>query len=300
MEISIFKKSEKSSFAKKSRSMARILALGACSLALSFCLFMVFYFPSSELTRILSIFLPITYLIIYFVGFSKISNKLLYRIIFFNFILTSLVLLFIAYQFSFNSEYMILMLVVYNIILVALPTPKQVFTFFGIIFTLLLITLLFSDISIGFSLLITVSFGYVFALSYLISKQKKSLNQRNHQNTEILKALVNNTNDSIFLVDYFSNEIKDANERTKKVFGLEDVNELLSEKYYQLFADEEFIPSNRNEIVQAITQYGFFQKEALFKRKDGSQFLGYLHLSPFKAVRNNYYLIQIKDVDSKS
>ena len=276
--------------------MAKLLALGAGSLAVVFCVFIFFYFPSTGLIRILALVLPITYLGIYLISYLKIKNQQLYEIIFYNFIATSLILLFIAYQFSFNSEFIIIMLAVYNIILIALPTPKQVLIFFVIIFTLLLIALLFSNILIGFSLLIIVSFGYMFALSYVIARQKKSLNQRNHQNAEILKALVNNTNDSILLVDYFSKEIKDANDRTKEVFGLNNINEVLSKKYYELFADEKFISSNRNEMTQAVAEFGFFQKEVLFKRKDNSRFLGHLHLSPFTAVRNNYYLIQIKAI----
>lgn len=299
MEISIFKKSEESSFAKKSRSMSRMLALGAGSLAVVICLFIFFYFPSSKFICALSFVLPLTYLSIYIISFLKIKNKQLYKIIFYNFILTSIILLFIAYRFTFNIEFIIMMMVVYNTILIALPTPQQVLIFFTVIFTLLLIALLISNISIGFFLLITVSFGYVFALSYVISRQKKNLNQRNHQNAEILKALVNNTKDSILLVDYFSKEIKDVNNRTKEVFALEDTNELISKKYFQLFADEEYMNSNRSEITQAIAQSGFFQRKVLFKRKDNSEFMGDIYLSPFKAVNNNYYLIQIKDVSNK-
>ncbi len=154
--------------------------------------------------------------------------------------------------------------------------------------------MLFSDISIGLTSLITISFGYVFLLSYVISQQKQKLTIQSTQNGEILKALVNNTNDSIFLVDYFSNEIKDANEKTKDFFGLEDLNDIISKKYYELFLDENFIPSNRNEITQQIGQFGHYETEVSFKKKDGTQFSGYMLLSPFKAQRNNYYLIQIK------
>lgn len=296
MNLNIFNSGDKSSFAKKSRSMAKVLALGAGSLAIVFSLFICFYFTSSNVIKGLSIFLPFIYFSEYLLSFSKITNQQLYKIIFYVFIFTSYVLLYIAYQFSFNSEFIIIMLVIYNIILIALPTPKQVLVYFGIVFIPLEITLLFSDISIGFALLITLSFGYVFALSYVISLQKKGLNKRSHQNEEILKALVNNSKDAIFLVDFFSKEIWDANEKSKEIFGLTDINEILNKKYYTLFFDEEFINQNRNEITQHLAQVGFFQANVLFKRHDKTEFLGNFMISPFKAAKNNYYLIQINPV----
>lgn len=299
MNLNIFNSGDKSSFAKKSRSMAKVLALGAGSLAIVFNLFIFFYFPSNAFIKGLSLVLPIIYLVEYLLSFSKITNQQLYKIIFYVFIFTSYVLLYIAYQFSFNSEFIIIMLVIYNIILIALPTPKQVLTYFGLVFIPLEITLLFSTISLGFALLITVSFGYVFALSYVISLQKKGLNKRSHQNAEILKALVNNSKDAIFLVDYFSKEIWDANEKSKEIFGLTDINEILSKKYYSLFLDEEFINLNRNEITQQLAQIGYYQANVLFKRNDKTEFLGNFMISPFKAAKNNYYLIQINPVTQK-
>lgn len=294
MGTSIFTTGNKSSFAKRSRKMARMVSLGAGSLAIVFCLFIFFYFESDEFVRNLSCVLPIIYLGSILMSFTKLTNRTLYNIIFYIYIFSSLVILFIAYQLSFDVAFVVLMLTVYNIILFAIPKPNQILIYFGVIFIPLVFATLFSDIPIGLTILITVSFGYVFLLSYVISQQKQKLNLRSIQNAEILKALVNNTNDSIFLVDFFSKEIKDANEKTKDFFGLDDVNEILSKTYYQLFADEDFIPSNRNEITQDINQFGHYQTEVLFKKKDGSQFSGHLLLSPFKALRNNYYLIQIK------
>jgi PAS domain S-box-containing protein len=191
------------------------------------------------------------------------------------------------------------MLVIYNITLIALPTPKQVLLYFGLVFIPLEILLLFSSISIGFALLITVFFGYAFALSYFISLQKKKLNKRSHQNGEILKALANNTKGAIFLVDYFSKEIWDANEKSKDIFGLKDIGELLNKQYYTLFSDENFTRLNKNEISQQISAFGHFQSEVLLKKMDGSEFMGDVMISPFKAAKNNYYLIQIHTLSTK-
>jgi len=175
--MGIFKSGDKSSFAKKSRSMARMIALGAGSLAVVFLLFMFFYFkPNVQILR-LSAFLPITYLAIYVVSFSKINNKSLYNFIFYIFIFTAVSLLFIAFKLSFNPEYLIIMLVVFNIILYVLPTLKQLLLFFSINFILLVAVLFFVDIPIGLKLLILASFGYAFSLSYVISLQKKQLTE---------------------------------------------------------------------------------------------------------------------------
>ena len=279
--------------------MAKFLAIGAGSLAIVFSLFIWLYFSSSISIRAISIFLPITYIAVYLLSFTKRTNQQLYKIIFYNFILTSYCLLYIAYQFDFNSEYVIIMLVIYNITLIALPTPKQVLLYFGLVFIPLEVLLLFSSISIGFALLITVFFGYAFALSYFISLQKKKLNKRSHQNGEILKTLANNTKGAIFLVDYFSKEIWDANEKSKDIFGLKDIGELLNKQYYTLFSDENFTRLNKNEISQQISAFGHFLSEVLLKKMDGSEFMGDVMISPFKAAKNNYYLIQIHTLTTK-
>src|SRR5665811_2375565 len=134
MRTSIFKTGDTSSFAKTSRKMAKVLALGAGALALVYCLFINFYFTTDKLVRILSMVLPGLYFASFFFSFTKISNKTLYNIIFYVFILSSLTLLFIAYRFSFNSEYIILMLAIFCVILFAIPTTKQLLIYFGITF----------------------------------------------------------------------------------------------------------------------------------------------------------------------
>ncbi len=300
--MDIFKSGAKSSFAKKSRGMAKVLALGAGSLAIVFCLFIFFYFPSDLIIKVFSTVLPFTYLFAYSLCFSKISNKKLYGFIFYIFLYSSLSLLYIAYRFNFNSEFLIIMLVIYSIILIALPTPKQVISYFIIIFIPLEVTLLISGISWGFFLLITVSFAYMFALSYVISAQKKKLNQRNQQNAEVLKTLVNNTNDAMFLIDYLSKKILDLNQRAIEIFGLDDDNdkEIRSKTYYELFANEDYIKANKNEITREISQFGYYHSEVLFKRKGDNEFLGDIFLSPFNAAKGNYYLIQIKQLTTKN
>lgn len=78
------------------------------------------------------------------------------------------------------------MLAIFSITLFALPTTQQLLIYFGLIFVPLEIALFLSDTSVGFSLLITLSFGSVFILSYEIAKRKNKLNYRSTQNAKNL------------------------------------------------------------------------------------------------------------------
>ena len=276
--------------------MSKFLSLGAGALAVVYSLFIHYYFITDTLIRLLSIMLPLLYIVSFGFSYTKITNRKLYEIIFGVFAITSFVLLYVAYRLSFNSDYVILMLAIFSIILIAIPTTKQLLIYFGLIFIPLEVALFMLEMSVGFTLLISLSFGAVFILSYMVSKQKNGLSYRSSQNAKILKMLVNNTNDSMFLVDFFSNEIQDANENTKEIFGLDNADEFFSKSYYDLFTEEGFIEARRKKIAQKIDEEGYYQTDAMFRRKDGSNFLGRLHLSPFEALNKKYYLLQIKNI----
>jgi PAS domain S-box-containing protein len=296
MKSSIFKTGDTSSFAKSSRSMSKFLSVGAGTLAIVHFLFIYFYFQSSTIISTLSLFLPVLFLASFLCSFTKLSNKKLYEIILGVFISVSLVMLYIAYLFNFNSEYIILMLAVFGVILVAIPTTKQLLIYFLLVFLSLEVFLFLSDISIGFTLLVSLSFGAVFTLTCMISAQKKGLSYHSTQNAKILKTLVNNTNDSMFLVDFFSNEIQDYNQKTNEIFGLINADDFLAKQYSHLFTEEGFIEARRKKINEKMEEEGYYQTDAMFRRKDGTNFLGRLHLSPFEALDKKYYLLQIKNI----
>ena len=272
------------------------MSVGAGVLAVVHFLFIHYYFKASTLLSILSLVLPAMFFISFLFSFTQLTNKKLYEIIFGVFITTSLIMLYIAYSLSFNSEYIILMLAVFGVILVAIPTTKQLLMYFVLILLSLEVALFLSEISVGFTLLVSLSFGAIFTLTYMISMQKNALSYHSTQNAKILKTLVNNTTDSMFLVDFFSNEIQDANENTKDIFGLENADEFFSKSYYQLFTEEGFIEARRKKIAEKMDEEGYYQTDAMFRRKDGSNFLGRLHLSPFEALNKKYYLLQIKNI----
>jgi PAS domain S-box-containing protein len=296
MRSSIFISGNKSSFAKNSRSMSKTLSLGAGALAIVYSFFIHYYFKADATIRLLSLILPVLYIVSFGCSFSKITNKKLYEIIFGVFVITSLILLYTAYCMSFNSEYIILMLAIFGVILVALPTTKQLLIYFGVTFIPLEVALFLSETSIGFTLLISLSFGAIFVLSYIISKQKNALSYRSSQNAKVLKTLINNTNDAIFLVDFYTNEIQDTNENTKDIFGLNDTEEFFTKHYYELFTEKGFIDAKRDKITQKMADDGYYQTDAMFRRKNGSNFLGRLHLSSFEALNKKYYLLQIKNI----
>jgi len=99
--------------------------------------------------------------------------------------------------------------------------------------------------------------------------------------------------------DFFSKEVVDANERTSKVFDILNSDEFINSNYYTLFADEQYVNKNRVEIKQQINEHGFFNDEILFKTPKGIKFWGHLFLSPFNAEKNNYYILQIRNIDVK-
>lgn len=295
MNSSIFKTGKSSSYTKRSRQMYKTLTLGAGALAIFYGVFMQFYFKETLTIQFFSWGLTGLYLISFLLGYTNISNVRLYEIVFTVFVITSLFLLYVAYHCAFNSEYIILMLAIFSVILVALPNTNQLLIYFAFIFIPLEIALFLSKTALGFSMLVSISFGAIFILSYVISKQKSTLAYRSYQNARILKTMVNNTKDAILLVDVVSNKIQDANENTKESFGLNDTSELISIHFYQLFKDEGFIDSKKEKIDEKISEDGYYQSDAMFRRKDGSSFLGRLHLSPFETVGKKFYLLQIKN-----
>jgi len=130
VKASLFKTGRNSSFSKISRRMAKVLAIGSGLLAVVFCAFIFYYFPSSNFIKGLSLSFPLLFAITFLLCFSKMSNKTLYNFIFGVYLFVSLSLLYIAKLLMFRTDYVILMMAIFNIILFALPTVKQLLYYF--------------------------------------------------------------------------------------------------------------------------------------------------------------------------
>ncbi|MDF1673670.1 MAG: PAS domain-containing protein, partial [Vicingaceae bacterium] len=106
-------------------------------------------------------------------------------------------------------------------------------------------------------------------------------------------------NDAFMLVDHLSKEINDVNHKALKLFKM-PLNEMAFEdKFDNLFFDKDYINTNRNDLREKISLDGYYEDEVLFKTHTGEQFWGHLLLSPFTTSKNNYYLLQIKDISVK-
>lgn len=299
MALNIFHTNNNNSgFATKSKKMARMGAIGAFFITMVYSCF-TSMFTSDTTNLIMAFSLPLACIVFYGITYTKISSKTIYEILLYFLTVAACFTVFIGYKINFEGNYSVLMMVILNLTLFMIPTNKKLSIYFGVVFIFLLVALLFSSQSYSFIWLIITLFLFSFVLSFIITMQRRNLIRTIDSNASILKSITNITNDAFLLVDYFSKEIKDTNERTSQIFELSDTKELIKTNYQTLFADDNYIQQNRTEIKQQITDYGYFSDEIKFKTKKGQVFWGHLSLSPFNAAKNNYYLLQIRNIDAK-
>lgn len=298
MNTSIFKTGNKSDFAEKSKRMARKGTIGAFMLTIVYGFF-TSLFTTNGLYLTMAFSLPAICVVFFVLTFSKLKNELIYKLMSYFLIVSCWMMLFIAYHIDFQREYTIVMMTIFILIFQVVPTPKKLILFGSFVFVALVISLLLSNEPFQFIGLISFLFLFSFALSYIVTLQRRDLIRNVNSNSSIMKSLINNTKDAILLVDFFSKEVIDVNERTSKVFDILSSDEFINSNYYTLFADEQYVNKNRVEIKQQINEHGFFNDEILFKTPKGNAFWGHLFLSPFNAEKNNYYILQIRNIDVK-
>ncbi len=299
MALNIFQTNNNSSgFATKSKKMARMGAIGAFFITIAYASFTCM-FTTDTTNLIMAFSLPMACIVFYGITYTNIISKTIYEILLYFLMISACFTIFIGYKINFEGNYSVLMMVILNLTLFIIPTNKKLAIYFGVVFIFLLVSLLLSTQSYSFIWLIICLFLFSFILSFIITIQRRNLIRTIDSNASILKSIANTTNDAFLLVDYFSKEIKDANERTSTVFNLTNAKDVIKTNYQTLFADDNYIQQHRTEIKQQITDYGYFNDEVQFKTIDGEVFWGYLSLSPFNAAKNNYYLLQIRNIDAK-
>lgn len=298
MNFNLFKTGNKSDFAEKSKRMARKGTMGAFMLTMVYGFFTTL-FTSDGLYLALAFSLPIICVIFYLLTYSKLKNELIYKLLSYFLIVSCWMMLFIAYHINFQREYTIIMMTIFILIFQVVPTPKKLILFGAFVFIGLVLFLLLSNEEIKFVGLISFLFLFSFALSYIVTLQRRDLIRNINSHSSIMKSLINNTNDAIMLIDFFSKNIIDVNAKTSQVFKVLNADEFINLNYYSIFADEEYINKNRIEIKQHITEDGFYNAETLFKTIKGEMFWGHFFLSPFNANKNNYYILQIRNIDVK-
>lgn len=299
MALNIFQTNNNSSgFATKSKKMARMGAIGAFFISFTYASFTCL-FTDDTANLLMAFSLPAACIVFYAISYLKISSKSIYNLLLYLLIVSACFTIFIGYQLDFEGNYSLLMMVILNLMLFTIPTNKKLAVYFGVVFSFLIVCLLLSTKSSSFIGLIVALFLFSFILSFILTLQRRNLIRTIDSNASILKSIANTTNDAFLLVDYFSKEIKDANERTSQIFALNNAKDIIKTNYQTLFADDHYIPQHRTEIKQQITDYGYFSDEIQFKNKSGEIFWGHLTLSPFNAAKNNYYLLQIRNIDAK-
>lgn len=299
MALNIFQSNNNNSgFALKSKKMARMGAIGAFFITMAFACFTCL-FTTSFIELLLAFSLPIACVIFYAITYTKLNSKIIYQILMYFLMVAACFTIYIGYKLNFEGNYTLLMMVILNLTLFVIPTNKKLLTYFIVVFIFLLVTLFISDTTWTLNFLISCLFLFSFILSYVVTMQRRNLIRTIDSNASILKSIANTTNDAFLLVDYFSKEIKDANDRTSQIFALTNSKDIIKTNYQTLFADDNYIQQHRTEIKQQITDYGYFSDEIQFKTKIGKVFWGHLTLSPFHAAKNNYYLLQIRNIDAK-
>ena len=113
-------------------------------------------------------------------------------------------------------------------------------------------------------------------------------------------CVIQSTNESIILVNYFSKKIVDINNKALKEFGYENAEELLDKNYTEtLFANYADLQNQRMEIKKQLNTRGFFETEIELTKKNGTKFWALLTIIPFEAENENFYLLQIRNIDDK-
>jgi len=298
MSVNIFRSHSKHSFAKSGKTMARKGTIGAFLLTTVYALITSVYTDNSTFI-LLAFSLPAICMVFFGITFSKLKNELVYKLLSYFLVFSSWIILFIGYKINFQTEYVIVMMTVFILIFQVVPTPKKLIYFGTSVFPGLIIFLILSDATFQFSAIIIFLFLFAFVLSYIVTIQRRDLLRKLNNNSTILKALINNTNDAFMLVDHLSKEIKDVNHKALKLFKMPLNETAFEDKFDNLFFDKDYINTNRNTLREKISVDGYYEDEVLFKTHTGEQFWGHLLLSPFTTSKNNYYFLQIKDISVK-
>jgi PAS domain S-box-containing protein len=298
MSENIFRSHSKHSFAQSGKKMARKGTIGAFLLTIVYALITSVFTDNIGFIS-LAFSLPLICVLFFGLTYSKLKNELVYKLLTYFLVFSSWLVLFIGYKINFQTEYVIVMMTVFILIFQVVPTPKKLIYYGASVLPGFFIFLILSDATFQFIAIIIFLFLFAFVLSYIVTLQRRDLLRKLNSNSSILKALVNNTNDGFMLVDHLSKEIKDVNERALKLFKMPVKDMVFEDKLDNLFYDKNYINKNRNELREKISVKGYYEDEVLFKTRDGGQFWGHLFLSPFTTSKNNYYLLQIKDVDVK-
>ncbi|HCQ30603.1 MAG TPA: hypothetical protein DIU39_09970 [Flavobacteriales bacterium] len=287
-------------YSQTNKKMAQMVAIGGVALSTAYALFVNILW-GDKVNLILVNSLPFAYLLLWLLSFSKKLNaKSLYNILLVSFILSTYLVIYVGYHLNYNAQYDILYVAIVNIMFLVLASRRQLRIYFLTVFIPAVILLFLSDVDKVTASILVVMFAFGATLSFIITSQRNNLYKRLKSNDNILKALIQSTNESIILVNYFSKKIVDINNKALKEFGYENAEELLDKNYTEtLFANYADLQNQRMEIKKQLNTRGFFETEIELTKKNGTKFWALLTIIPFEAENENFYLLQIRNIDDK-
>ncbi len=287
-------------FSRTNKRMARMVAIGGVALSFTFSLFVSLIWDKS-INPIILWSLPVLYAIVWGISYiEKLTPRNIYNILLGLFVASTYVLTYVGYKLDFAPTYDVLMIATINIMLLVMASRRQLRIYFFSVFPPGIIALIMAKVDTHIAFILPTMFLFGAILSYVITTQRNNLYKRVKHNENILKALLQSTNESIILVNYFSKKIVDVNEKALKEFGYSDFNELIGKNYTEtLFADYTDLQNQRMNIKKQLNTRGFFETEIELTKKDSSKFWALLTIIPFEAENENFYLLQIRNIEEK-
>lgn len=297
MAYRIFSYEDESSFQKRNLSMARMAATGGFLLALAYSTLNILLFPGlGHFYQYLLIFNTFLFLALVPYSFFVKKSRIIYNSIFVFSVFSFWLAMAIAFKLNFNPLFIVNFFSIVFMMLFVMASRKALRLFTILTFLPALLIFFSSSLPTLHALNYSVMFGFGYVLSYVITHQRNTLFKKSIKNENILKSLLQSSVDAMLLVNYYSGKIEDVNKRTLQMFGFEDENKLIGQDFNIVLKSENF-GKQKIEMTKQIERNGFYQTEQLFQKQNGVEFWGQLVVTPFYSENENFYLIQIRDID---
>ncbi len=132
-------------------------------------------------------------------------------------------------------------------------------------------------------------------LFYFIFAKSLFINEASRYKGDLLNEVFNNSPDAIFLLDFYSRNIVDCNDRAVKMFGYKEKQSLIGASRDEIIinklSDEEFTKCKKQ-----IALKGIWEKNLQYQTIDGREFWGKVSITPLQVKKNKYYVTRIIDI----
>jgi PAS domain S-box-containing protein len=228
---------------------------------------------------------------------TKVPRKILYRLATVMFYIFTTQVIVSATLNQFEFIYLVALFLTLQAITISFRDEKQAGHYLAFV-------VIASTMGLGLCNNLTLSESiFVFStlliscLLLLIIVRIKARFQKNiliHE--ELLVTIVSKTEDAIFLTD-FEGDINEANERAEEMFGyslaeLEGIN-------FSVMRAHELTKEDDETGVTQLLENKFWNSEVELKRKDGSEFIGYVSVGWIMKFQNEYLVYRIKDITER-